>query len=123
MKLILKEKKEDVLVMLINAEPLSNAVHTQVMYKNYPGIQVISMLKVSEAIEFLKNEQNKKPDLIILDLQMSLITEWDFIKEYNKLNLAIEVVIISPTNKKNFFTTSNEKTAVDKLNEQAIRFL
>ena len=87
------------LVMLIDDDLMSNAICTKVIQKNDPAVVVISMTSAIEAIDYLKNDRNNIPVLIILDLMMPAMNGWDFMKEYGKLNLIIEIVVLTSSKK------------------------
>lgn len=90
---------EKSLVMLIDDDPLSISLYAEIIKKRGPAVQVIAMTSAWEAIKYLKNDQNKKPGFIILDLMMPVMNGWDFINEYRKLNLTIEMVVLTSSKK------------------------
>lgn len=82
------------LILLIDDDPVSNKFNSMIIQRNHPNIEILAVTGAMEAIQYLK-EQTRKPDLIFLDLNMPVMNGWDFMDEYHKLNLNIEIMIIT----------------------------
>jgi len=82
------------LILLIDDDPVSNKFNSMIIQRNHPNIEIIALTGAMEAIQYLK-DLTRKPDLIFLDLNMPVMNGWDFMEEYHKLNLNIEIMIIT----------------------------
>lgn len=77
----------------------------QKQIENTEGMEIVNESRNGlEAINYLKNGQDasgKKPDLIVLDLNMPVMDGWGFLNEYSKLcdngASAVPICILSST--------------------------
>lgn len=86
------------LVMLVDDDPMSNTYSALVVKKQNPNTEVVTFNSGTSALKYLKEEANPKPAIILLDLNMPVMNGWDFMEEYEKLNLEIEVVVVTSSN-------------------------
>lgn len=86
------------LVMLVDDDPMSNTYSALVVKKQNPSTEVLTFNSGTSALKYLKEESNPKPAIILLDLNMPVMNGWDFMEEYEKLNLEIEVVVVTSSN-------------------------
>ncbi len=89
---------EQNLVMLVDDDPMSNTYSTLVVKKQNPNTEVITFNSGMAALNYLKDFSKPKPAIILLDLNMPVMNGWDFMEEYEKLNLSIEVVVVTSSN-------------------------
>lgn len=89
---------EQNLVMLVDDDPMSNTYSTLVVKKQNPNTEVLTFNSGASALNYLKDESKPRPAIILLDLNMPVMNGWDFMEEYEKLNLAIEVVVVTSSN-------------------------
>lgn len=92
------------LVMMIDDDLLTIKFNTMVIKKNHPEADLITFISAQDALEYLQGS-NLPPDIIFLDLNMPFMNGWDFMDEFKKLKLDIEVVVL---------TSSSEKEDIDK---------
>jgi CheY-like chemotaxis protein len=90
-------------VMLIDDNGDDNFYHERVIKKNNAAEKVISIESAKEAIKYLTNEENLRPDLIFLDINMPEMNGWEFLDEYQKLEerLRSKVIVIMLTTSDN----------------------
>ena len=86
------------LVMLVDDDPMSNTYSTLVVKKQNPQTEVVTFNSGMSALSYLKNSENPRPIIILLDLNMPVMNGWDFMEEYEKLDLGIEVVVVTSSN-------------------------
>src|SRR3954466_4818263 len=86
------------LVMLVDDDPMSNTYSTLVVKKQNPQTEVITFNSGMSALNYLKDESNPRPVIILLDLNMPVMNGWDFMEEYQKLDLTVEVVVVTSSN-------------------------
>lgn len=86
------------LVMLVDDDPMSNTYSTLVVKKQNPQTEVVTFNSGMSALNYLKDIENPRPIIILLDLNMPVMNGWDFMEEYEKLDLGIEVVVVTSSN-------------------------
>jgi CheY-like chemotaxis protein len=105
---------EQELVMLVDDDPMSNTYSSLVVKKQNPNAQVIMFGSGMSALNYLKDTNSIKPSIILLDLNMPVMNGWDFMEEYEKLGLDIEVVVVTSSNESEDKTRSESfKGVVD----------
>lgn len=83
-----------ILILLVDDDPVSNKFNSMIIQRNYPSVEMLAFTEGEHAINYLKANE-RKPDLIFLDLNMPIMNGWDFMDAYHKLGLEIEVVVIT----------------------------
>ena len=94
------------LILLIDDDPLSNVFNTMMIRKNHPGTDVQAITSAMDALKYLKDDKKKRPELIFLDLNMPVMNGWDFLEEYKKLNLDINIVLVTSSDDSNDISRS-----------------
>jgi CheY-like chemotaxis protein len=72
--------------IVIDDDKINNMVCESVIRKLHPDNQVTSFLRAEDALSYLKNSANKKPDIILLDINMPEMDSWEFLEAYLKEN-------------------------------------
>ncbi|WP_448529353.1 response regulator [Raineya sp.] len=72
--------------LVIDDDRINNMVCESVIKKLHEQNQVISFLRAEDALSYLKNNLNPKPDIIFLDINMPEMDGWEFLDNYLKLN-------------------------------------
>lgn len=88
-------EEEKITVMLIDDDPMANIYNKMIIKKLHPNTETIAFDNARGALDFLEDNNNRCPDLILLDLNMPEMNGWDFMIEFEKLCLDIEVIIVS----------------------------
>ncbi len=86
------------LILLVDDDPMSNTYSSLIVKKQNPTAEIITFNSGVEALNYLSIHSNPKPELIFLDLNMPVMNGWDFMEEYQKLNLEIEVIVVTSSN-------------------------
>lgn len=88
-------------VMLIDDNSIDNFVNERLIKINFFSKNVLVHSTANSALEYFKNIKKLKnispaliPDYIFLDTNMPLMDGWDFLREYEKLNLSFDCKII-----------------------------
>jgi len=79
--------------------------------KIHPDVEIKTFTKAEDALADLKQEKNQKPEVIFLDLNMPVMNGWDFMAEFKKIGLDIEVVVLTSSN------DSSDKAKAEKNNQ------
>lgn len=86
------------LVLLVDDDPMSNTYSGLVVKKQNPNTELITFGSGMEALDYLRDPSSARPDIIFLDLNMPVMNGWDFMEEYQKMALGIEVVVVTSSN-------------------------
>ncbi len=88
-------------LFIIDDEPIHHKLVTLVIKYSRYDIQPTSFIQASDAFSFIVDEDNLAllPDLILLDLNMAVISGWDFLDLFEKINTSlqqpIDVIILT----------------------------
>lgn len=80
--------------MFVDDDEDDNYFHKIVIEKLNIVTQVAIVVNGFEALDFLKNQNQPKPDLIFLDINMPKMTGWQFLEEHSKLSEAQKAKVI-----------------------------
>lgn len=80
-------------VYVIDDDPILQRIMSKMLGNFDSDVQVEMFLHGEEAINRLK-EDEKLPDLIFLDINMPIMDAWDFIENYQKLNIEVVPIYI-----------------------------
>lgn len=86
---------DSLLVMLVDDDHLTNQFNSIVIKKQIPDVEVMTFTMASSALDYLRFSENRMPAIIFLDLNMPGMNGWDFMQEFETLNLDIEVVVLT----------------------------
>lgn len=86
------------MVYFIDDDPLSNKFNTMLIRKIHPDVEIVTFINAEEALTELRDAAAPKPEVIFLDLNMPVMNGWDFMDEFKKLDLKIEIVILTSSN-------------------------
>ncbi len=102
-------KKKLDLVLLIDDSEADNYYHQLILEEADCAERVMAMELATQALEFLKNRENPRPDLIFLDINMPGMNGWDFLSAYEGLDETLRGSVIVV-----MLTTSTDRVARDK---------
>ncbi|MEZ4773703.1 MAG: response regulator [Bacteroidia bacterium] len=99
-------KKKLNCILLIDDNPDDNFYHKRVIKKTNCCNNIVAIESALEALDFIKakpEHPETHPDLIFLDINMPGMNGWEFLEEYNKLeiNLQSRVVVVMLTTSQN----------------------
>jgi len=81
-------------VLLIDDDVATNFIHKRIVIKSNQVDHVELKLNGKEALAYLadcgKSEDNPKPNLILLDINMPVMDGWDFVDAYKDLDPSIK---------------------------------
>lgn len=88
--------------MLIDDNPNDNFFHQRIITKADCAENVVIKETAVEALNSIKRKE-VVPELIFLDVNMPIMTGWEFLEEYNKLDLQLHgrVVVVMLTSSTN----------------------
>ncbi len=94
----MKTNLDKPMVFFIDDDPLSNKFNTMLIRKIHPDVEIVTFVNAEDALVQLKDDGKQRPEVIFLDLNMPVMNGWDFMGEFKKLNLDIEIVILTSSN-------------------------
>ena len=78
-------------VLLIDDDEINNFISVKLIKKALLNTEITACLNGKLAIELLvdiqKNDPDKLPDYILLDINMPIMNGWEFLDEYKRLNI------------------------------------
>ena len=78
-------------ILLIDDDPVNNELSTLQLNRYDPDIEIIEKTSVNAALEYLDDENNPKPNVILLDINLPVMNGWQFleIQEEKDSNLIV----------------------------------
>lgn len=80
-------------IYIIDDDPINNMITKKQLQRTLGNVAVKEFLNPKAALDELS--KGNKPDLILLDINMEPMDGWGFLKEFEKLNLGVTVVMCS----------------------------
>lgn len=74
-------------LMLVDDDPVNNMVNQKLIKKHIPEVDVIVYSDGRSAYNYFLNHHNNLPELILLDINMPIMSGWQFLDEFVKLNI------------------------------------
>ncbi len=87
------EAKNEKVVLFVDDDEISNFVSVKTLEDARIADRILSVTGAREALELIKegiNGNGPVPDLIFLDINMPIMTGWDFLEEYKEIRARIE---------------------------------
>ena len=75
-------------VMFVDDDAINNEINQMLFNKLYPHIEVVIKQSVDGAIEYLVDSTIENPDKIFLDVNLPIKSGWDFLNEFNSLEIS-----------------------------------
>jgi len=99
-------------IMLVDDDHDDNFFHEREIIKNNLAGIVIVKDSAKKALEYLKNKNDPSSDLIFLDINMPVMSGWEFLNEYGQLNkdLQKKAIIIMLSTSQNPTDIAKSKT-------------
>ena len=83
-------------LMLVDDDPVNNMVNQKRIKKHIPEVDVIVYSDGRSAYNYFLNHHNNLPELILLDINMPIMSGWQFLDEFVKLNIeTIQVYMLT----------------------------
>lgn len=103
--------------IIIDDDKINNMVCESVIKKLNPDNEVLSFLRAEDALSYLQNPSNPKPNIILLDINMPEMDGWEFLDIYLKKNnsedLAHIFMLSSSINQADFDKAKKYSEVVD----------
>jgi CheY-like chemotaxis protein len=80
-------------ILLVDDDPINNLITKRKLIKAQPDITLNIVESASEALAYLKNPDKNRPQLILLDINMPDVDGWQFLQEFNQMNMSIKIII------------------------------
>jgi CheY-like chemotaxis protein len=80
-------------IMLVDDDSNDNYFHEREIKRNNSETIIITKYSGKESLKYLESEQKDneiRPDLIFLDINMPGMDGWEFLKEYNRLDKKLQ---------------------------------
>ncbi len=90
-------------ILLVDDSRATNFIH-EIVIRETELVEVISIVENGlEALEYLQDDSNMRPDLILLDINMPKMNGWEFLEKYEILDkhLKAEVILVMLTTSMN----------------------
>lgn len=81
-------------ILLIDDDEPTNFLNSIIIKKSGLCPNVHIKYSALEALEWLQDEEQPTPDLIFLDINMPVMSGWEFLEEYGKLPLQMRKKIV-----------------------------
>jgi CheY-like chemotaxis protein len=105
-------------VLLVDDDNINNFINERLIKKLAMTQQVNIAVNGEEALEFLKKKNNGReamPDLILLDINMPVMDGFEFLREYEKLEIADKDKVVIT-----MLTTSTNPGDMDKFSKTKV---
>jgi len=91
-------------VLLVDDDEINNFISIKLIKKALLNTEIMACLNgkfaIDQLVELQRNDPNKLPDYILLDINMPIMNGWEFLDEYKRLN-------IDPSGKSKVFIISS----------------
>ncbi|MDB5007528.1 MAG: response regulator of RpoS [Mucilaginibacter sp.] len=78
-------------VLLVDDDEINNFISVKLIKKALLNTEIMACLNgkfaIDQLLEIQKNDPSKFPDYILLDINMPIMNGWEFLDEYNRLNI------------------------------------
>lgn len=82
-------------VWLIDDDMINNVLNERLFRKFRPNIKIRSFTQAEDALYELKDDPTRRPDLILLDINMPGMNGWDFLDQMIKEKIQMKVFMLS----------------------------
>lgn len=82
-------------ILIIDDDPVNNMINQKLIKKFKPEIQISTSMNAVEALKILESEPDNKPDLVLLDINMPVMTGWEFLEAAKAKGIELLVVMLS----------------------------
>lgn len=101
-------------ILIIDDDPVNNMINQKLIKKFKPEIQISTSMNAVEALKILESEPDSKPDLVLLDINMPVMTGWEFLEAAKAKGIELLVVMLSSSiDKHDQSKSSNYPVVVD----------
>ena len=98
-------------VVLVDDDPLLNFLTSKMLLRVNPKVNLTCFNNPETALNFFEQPNTKKPDLLLVDINMPELNGWEFIERFSKIGLNCRVSI---------FTSSIDPIDVKKANAMKV---
>ncbi len=75
-------------ILLVDDDEINNFLTEELIHLVNPDVKITSCTRVNDALEYLEkilSEGSRGPDAILVDLNMPMVSGWEFVKEFERL--------------------------------------
>ena len=81
-------------ILIVDDNEADQFLNKIVIEEHDPSIEVLSAFDGNEALEMLKSNPNKQPDIILLDINMPGMSGLEFLEEYRLFPAQSSVIVM-----------------------------
>jgi CheY-like chemotaxis protein len=82
-------------ILIIDDDPVNNMINQRLIKKFNSSLEIETVMDATMALKKLESEPNNIPDLILLDINMPVMSGWEFLEAVKERGLEIVVVMLS----------------------------
>jgi len=82
-------------IALVDDDAITNTLHKIILRKINPELTIKTFENPEAALNFFIETKEALPDLIFLDLNMPILSGWDFLDAFEKSDLHSPIVIVT----------------------------
>ncbi len=82
-------------IILLDDDEFSSKISSKLLKKSFNSIQIINFISVDEMIDYFKTNKDHGNNMLLVELNLKGKSGWEFLQEYELLNLKSPVIIMS----------------------------
>ena len=86
------------IIIIVDDDPINNMICKAVIKNDYKALDVVSFEHPEKALDYIKNEysseKTKESTILLLDINMPIISGWQFLDHFGEFSFATKDAII-----------------------------